>query len=90
MSSALQRTLVLTARSLVRANQTSSTSQSSIPNVKGLSSNVVSVPNEEVGPGAAKSSNYKNPEYFCYNSTSYFEAEVEMLKFRLPQPSNKK
>lgn len=41
----------------------------------------------EVGPGASKSGEYKNPEYFCYNTTSYFEAEVEMLKYRLPQPS---
>ncbi|EEB17382.1 conserved hypothetical protein [Pediculus humanus corporis] len=43
----------------------------------------------EVGPGASKSSIYKNVEYFCYNNVSYFEAEVEMLKYRLPQPSNK-
>ncbi|XP_054278584.1 uncharacterized protein LOC128997030 [Macrosteles quadrilineatus] len=58
--------------------------------VPGLSSNCVVTPVGEVGPGASKSGAYKNPEYFCYNTTSYFEAEVEMLKYRLPQPSAKK
>lgn len=58
--------------------------------VPGLSKTVVDVPKTEVGPGASKSSQYKNPEYFCYNNISYFEAEVEMSKFRLPQPSSKK
>jgi hypothetical protein len=43
----------------------------------------------EVGPGASKDGQYKNPEYFCYNRMSYFEAESEMSKYRLPQPSNK-
>jgi hypothetical protein len=44
----------------------------------------------DVGPGASKDGKYKNPEYFCYNPMSYFEAEIEMLKYRLPQPSNKR
>uniref|UniRef100_A0A7R9F9R7 NADH dehydrogenase [ubiquinone] flavoprotein 3, mitochondrial n=1 Tax=Timema bartmani TaxID=61472 RepID=A0A7R9F9R7_9NEOP len=57
-------------------------------NVPGLSSAVVSIPNGEVGPGAAKQGQYKNPEYFCYNPISYFEAEIEMAKYRIPQPSN--
>jgi len=43
----------------------------------------------DVGPGASKDGQYKNPEYFCYNRMSYFEAEIEMSKYRLPQPSNK-
>lgn len=43
-----------------------------------------------VGPSASKNGEYKNPEYFCYNVTSFAEAEVEMAKFRLPAPSNKK
>lgn len=43
----------------------------------------------ETGPGASKNGKYKNPEYFCYHPTSYFDAEIEMLKFRLPQPSAK-
>jgi hypothetical protein len=43
----------------------------------------------DVGPGASKGGQYKNPEYFCYNKMSYFEAEVELSKYRLPQPSNK-
>ncbi|XP_050309222.1 uncharacterized protein LOC126745419 [Anthonomus grandis grandis] len=58
-----------------------------IPNVQGLSENCVKVSKEPVGPGASKSSNYQNPEYFCYDKNSYFEAEVEMLKYRCPQPS---
>lgn len=57
--------------------------------VAGLSKKVVDVPCEEVGPGASKDGIYKNPEYYCYNNVSYFEAEVEMNKYRLPQPSNK-
>nr|CAD7197269.1 unnamed protein product [Timema douglasi] len=42
----------------------------------------------KVGPGAAKQGQYKNPEYFCYNPISYFEAEIEMAKYRIPQPSS--
>ncbi|KAK9753893.1 NADH dehydrogenase [ubiquinone] flavoprotein 3, mitochondrial [Popillia japonica] len=36
--------------------------------VKGLSAKVVHPANEPVGPGAAKTTNYKNPEYFCYGA----------------------
>ncbi|XP_046388401.1 NADH dehydrogenase [ubiquinone] flavoprotein 3, mitochondrial-like [Ischnura elegans] len=61
-----------------------------IASVAGVSSNVMNVPNTEVGPGASKNSAYKNPEYYSYHPFSYAEAEVEMLKFRLPQPSSKK
>lgn len=65
-------------------------SESSIPaDVPGLSEAVVKVANEPVGPGAAKSGNYKNPEYYCYDKNSYYEAEIEMNKYRCPQPSNK-
>lgn len=42
-----------------------------------------------VGPGVTAQSEYKVPEYFCYDKTSYFEAEIEILKYRLPQPSSK-
>nr|CAI5827173.1 unnamed protein product [Callosobruchus analis] len=65
----------------------SATSHTSIPDVEGLSKACVNVPNQPVGPGAAKNTGYKNPEYFCYDKTSYFEAEIEMLKYRCPQPS---
>lgn len=58
-------------------------------NVPGLSSDVVRVPSEPVGPGASKAADYKNPEYYCYDKTSYFQAEIEMLKYRCPQPSNR-
>lgn len=43
-----------------------------------------------VGPGASKDKEYKNPEYFCYHIDSFAEAEVELEKYRLPAPSNKK
>lgn len=68
------------------------TSQPEVPlnNVTGLSDAVLRVPNEPVGPGASKNTDYKNPEYFSYHSASYFEAEIEMLKYRIPQPSNKR
>lgn len=35
-------------------------------------------------PGAGKE--YHPSEYFGYNKMSYHEAEVEMEKFRVPQP----
>uniref|UniRef100_U5EQ43 Uncharacterized protein n=1 Tax=Corethrella appendiculata TaxID=1370023 RepID=U5EQ43_9DIPT len=56
--------------------------------VPGLSSAVILKKSEPLGPGASISGEYKVPEYFSYNQTSYFEAEVEMEKFRLPQPSS--
>ncbi|KAF2354422.1 NADH-ubiquinone oxidoreductase flavoprotein 3 [Trinorchestia longiramus] len=43
--------------------------------------------NKTVGPGASRSGDYKCVEYFCYNKTSYFDLEAEMVKDRLPQPS---
>ncbi|XP_057655901.1 uncharacterized protein LOC130893653 [Diorhabda carinulata] len=61
--------------------------KTSVPNVSGLSENCVKIPAHPVGPGAAKNTGYKNPEYFCYDKNTYFEAEVEMLKYRCPQPS---
>lgn len=61
-----------------------------IPKVAGLSQACLKVPKEPVGPGAAKNTGYKNPEYFCYDKNSYFEAEIEMLKYRCPQPSTSK
>ncbi|CAH0560063.1 unnamed protein product [Brassicogethes aeneus] len=61
----------------------------STPNVQGLTEACVKIPNAPVGPGAAKNTDYKNPEYFCYDKNSYFEAEIEMLKYRCTQPDNK-
>ncbi|KAG6442429.1 hypothetical protein O3G_MSEX002370 [Manduca sexta] len=60
-----------------------------IPDVPGLSSAVVHPASQPVGPGVdpSKSGAYKVPEYFCYDNTSFFEAEIEMAKYRLPQPS---
>lgn len=40
-----------------------------------------------VGPGALKTGEYKNSEYYSYNAMSYFDLEAEMVKDRLPQPS---
>lgn len=54
-------------------------------NVPGLSEAVHTM-EEPVGPGAAKSGEYKVPEYFNYNKNSYYEAEIEMERFRCPQP----
>ncbi|XP_042221281.1 uncharacterized protein LOC121865786, partial [Homarus americanus] len=44
-------------------------------------------PSEPVGPGASKSGDYPNTEYFCYDKMSYFDLEVEMGNDRLAQPS---
>lgn len=56
-------------------------------NVPGLSQNIVLPKSQPLGPGAATDGDYKVPEYFCYNRTSYHEAEVELAQFRCPQPS---
>lgn len=60
-----------------------------VKEVPGLSSAVVHPTSEPVGPGVDpnKTGPYKVPEYFCYDNMSFFEAEIEMSKFRLPQPS---
>lgn len=48
-------------------------------------------PSGPVGPGASKTGEYKAPEYFCYSKWFFTEAEVEMRKYRCPQPTaNKK
>lgn len=61
----------------------------SIPEVPGLSSAVVQPASNPVGPGVdpKKTGAYKVPEYFCYDNMSFFEAEIEMAKYRLPQPT---
>lgn len=56
-------------------------------NVPGLSSYVIKQKAEPLGPGASKTNAYKVPEYFCYDRFSYHGAEVEMAKYRCPQPS---
>ncbi|CAH3978546.1 uncharacterized protein LOC123714225 [Pieris brassicae] len=57
--------------------------------VPGLSNAVIHNSSQPVGPGVDPSKNgpYKVPEYFLYDNMSYFEAEKEMAKYRLPQPS---
>lgn len=55
--------------------------------VPGLSSDVIKQKAEPLGPGASASGTYKVPEYFCYDRFSYHGAEVEMAKYRCPQPS---
>lgn len=52
--------------------------------IKGLSSKCVENNEERQVLGTGK--DYKNPEYFGYNRMSYTQAEVEMEKFRVPQP----
>ncbi|XP_043790156.1 NADH dehydrogenase [ubiquinone] flavoprotein 3, mitochondrial [Apis laboriosa] len=59
------------------------------PNVSGLSEKCCKVPSTPIGPNAAKNTEYKNPEYFCYHTETFGEAEVELAKYRLPAPSNK-
>ncbi|PZC85014.1 hypothetical protein B5X24_HaOG203335 [Helicoverpa armigera] len=59
------------------------------PDVPGLSSNVIHPAAQPVGPGVdpQKAGAYKVPEYFQYDNMSFFEAEIEMSRFRCPQPS---
>lgn len=56
-------------------------------NVPGLSARCVLPRSQPLGPGASPSGDYKVPEYFCYDKTSYAEAEIEMASFRCPQPN---
>lgn len=73
-----------------QSQQTVTSFQPLVDKVTGLSEKICSIPNEPVGPGATKTSDdYKNAEYFCYNNMSYVDAEIEMSKYRCPQPSNK-
>lgn len=58
-----------------------------IPDVPGLSPNIVKAKSQPLGPGASSTGPYKVPEYYCYDRFSYHESEVEMAKFRCPQPS---
>lgn len=70
--------------------QTQGSSQAKVnADVPGLSEACVHPATQPVGPNVDpnKTGAYKVPEYFCYNNTSYFEAEIEMSKYRLPQPS---
>lgn len=55
--------------------------------VSGLSEKCVKANKEPVGPGASVNGDYKVPEYFCYDKMSFAEAEIEMAKYRCPQPS---
>lgn len=70
-----------------RSGAPSPASADPLANVKGLSANCVAPTSQPVGPGAKTDGEYKVPEYFLYNNMSYAEAEVEMAKFRVPQPS---
>lgn len=56
-------------------------------NVTGLTSYVIKQKAEPLGPGASSSGIYKVPEYFCYDRFSYHGAEIELAKYRCPQPS---
>ncbi|XP_017076931.1 uncharacterized protein LOC108111838 [Drosophila eugracilis] len=72
------------------AGSGSASSQSggpSSPAVTGLTSNCVKPTTGPVGPGASATGGYKVPEYYSFNRFSYAEAEVEMAKYRCPQPS---
>ncbi|XP_018579472.1 uncharacterized protein LOC108917395 [Anoplophora glabripennis] len=79
-----------TAGKIIYNKPPSSTPSAPLLDVPGLSEACVKVTSQPVGPGAAKNTAYKNPEYFCYDKNSYFEAEIEMLKYRCPQPSKHK
>lgn len=54
--------------------------------VPGLSVKCIKNITGPVGPGAKVDGEYKVPEYFSYNNMTYYEAEIEMLQFRCPQP----
>ncbi|XP_020292656.1 uncharacterized protein LOC109859130 [Pseudomyrmex gracilis] len=86
----LQRVTIIPLRTFSQHGASQSNQSTVVTNVQGLSENIVKVPNTPVGPDASKDKEYKNPEYFCYHVDSFGEAEVELAKFRLPAPSNKR
>lgn len=70
-----------------KAATTAKTTEAVRTDVPGLSSNIVKPKSQPLGPGASPTGAYKVPEYYCYDRFSYHEAEVEMAKYRCPQPS---
>ena len=42
----------------------------------------------EIKPDCGKGKTYQVPEYYGYNTFSYFELEKDMSKQRLPQPKS--
>ncbi|XP_014476183.1 PREDICTED: uncharacterized protein LOC106745248 [Dinoponera quadriceps] len=87
----LRGTMIITQRMFGAQTSNGAASQPAVNiNVQGLSENCVKVPNTPVGPNAAKQEEYKNPEYFCYHVDTIGEAEVELEKYRLPVPSNRR
>lgn len=52
--------------------------------ILGLTAACVKPNNDKAVPGTGKE--YKPVEYYGFNRMSYHEAEVEMEKFRVPQP----
>lgn len=70
----------------------SAPSTQTVPDVHGLSSNVIQPASHPLGPGVdpQKTGTYKVPEYFQYDSMSFFEAEIEMSKYRTPRKSAQK
>lgn len=95
ISRCAQRASVLRviSRAYSEGAQTTGSGSSTVPpptaDAPGLSGAVVIHTAEPVGPGIKpdKSGPYKSPEYFCYNDMSYYEAEVEMAKYRCPAPN---
>lgn len=86
LSSQLTIRTFSSAKSGAPATSASSKPEPSL-NAPGLSAKCVKSTNAPVGPGASTKGDYKVPEYFCYDKTSYAEAEIEMAKYRCPQPS---
>jgi len=78
------------------ANNATKTTKTAAPTMKVVSKEEHVKPpkatpqsSPEVGPGASKEGEYKNPEYYQYNPMSFYDIEKEMSPFRLTQPSNK-
>lgn len=90
-SVALLRISVNASRAFSQGAPTTPKGPSSAPaintNVPGLSSNVIKKRSEPLGPGASATGEYKVPEYYSYDRYSYHESEVEMAKYRCPQPN---
>lgn len=75
-----------TATSNIKSKEAGSGGQINT-NVIGLTSYVIKQKAEPLGPGASATGAYKVPEYFCYDRFSYHGAEIELAKYRCPQPS---
>ncbi|XP_065582455.1 uncharacterized protein LOC136041665 [Artemia franciscana] len=79
----------LTKFLIPKAYASSSTASKTATSTVVLPKETIKKEEKPVGPGASKSGQYKNSEFYTYNPMSYYDIEAEMSSFRLPRVSSK-